>query len=156
MAIPYVVRKKVYTKDKEIKELWFATVKKIQQKGGMTDDFIARRVSERTGISRGLIEGIISEIAEAIEFSLGMGFSVTIDKLGSFQTALTSKGFENPTDITPEEVELSRIYFIADRKLTQRVREEGCFQIPFESYMPKEYCKKKAKRNKSEATEPEE
>ena len=143
MAIPYVVRKKVYTIDNEKKELWHAMVSKMQQKGGMTEDFIARRISERTGLNRSIIEGIIAEVAEAIEFSLGMGFSVTIKNLGAFQTSLTSQGFADPTEITPEKVDLSRIYFVADRKLTQRVRKEGYFQIPFDTYMPKEYCKKK-------------
>lgn len=128
MAIPYVVRKKIDITSGEKKELWYAVAKSTPKKGGMTEEDIARRVSERTGFSRGVVEGILTEVFEAIEFSLGLGFSVNLKNMGSFQTAVTSKGFDNPDDVTPNEVKLSRIYFVADRKLTQRIRKEGYFR----------------------------
>lgn len=139
MAIPYIVRRKVFMVDREKKELWYAVAKPIQKRGGITEEDIVKRVSGRTGFSAGEIQGIITDVIEAIEFFLKLGYTVNMKNLGSFQTSLTSNGFENPTEITPGEVKLSRIYYVADRKLTTRVREAGTFKIPLRTYMPPEY-----------------
>ncbi len=68
MAIPYIVRRKVFIVDREKKELWYAVAKTQQQRGGITEDDIAKRVSTRTGISLGVVQGMITEVAEAIQF----------------------------------------------------------------------------------------
>ena len=138
MTVPYQVRKKVNFLKGEKQELWYAVPKKLQKKGGKTEKDIARFIAKRTGFHRGVVEGVITELGDAIEELLGEGNSVTIRGFGSFQTALTSKGFEHPLQVTPREVSISRMYFIADRKLTKRLKEEKCFRIPFKYYLPKE------------------
>ena len=65
-----------------------------------------------------------------------MGQSVTIPNLGTFQTALTSPGFDRPEQVMPGKVKLSRVYFVADRGLTARLKEVQPFRIPFSLYVP--------------------
>ena len=66
MAIPYVVRKKLDTTGEEKKELWYAVAKTIQERGGITDEEFVKRISRKTGFSPGVIEGLLTEIAEAL------------------------------------------------------------------------------------------
>lgn len=142
MSIPYQVRKKVNFLKGEKEELWYAVPKKLQKKGGKTEKDIARLITQRTGFHRGVVEGILTELGEVVEEVLSEGHSVTINGFGSFQTALTSKGFKSPLEVTPREVSISRMYFIADRKLTRRLKEEKCFRIPFKYYLPKDLITK--------------
>lgn len=143
MSIQYIVRKKVNFLKEKKQELWYAVSKKLQKKGGKTEKDIAHIVEQRTGFHRGEVEGVIIAMAEVIEEMLSDGHSVTIKDFGSFQTAVTSKGFEHPEEVTPGQVSVSRMYFVADRKLTRRLKEERCLRIPFRYYFPKELLTKK-------------
>lgn len=143
MAIPYIVRRKADLSSGERKELWYAVSKKLQKKGGRTERDVARLVAQRTGFHRGVVEAVLAATGEIIEEALGDGHSVTLRGIGSFQTALTSKGFEHPEDVLPHSVSLSRVYFKADRLLTMAVKRAGCHRIPFKYYFPKELLTKK-------------
>jgi len=138
MSIPYVVRKKVYTTGEEKKELWHAVIKKVQRKGGVTEDDLAWMISNHTSFSKGEIRGIIIELVDTIEKVLSEGQSVTIKNFGSFQTAVTSKGFEQPEEVTPGEVSVSKVYFIADRGMSHRLKQVPCIQIPLGYYLPED------------------
>lgn len=82
---------------------------------------MARTIEQRTGFHRGEVEGVLIAMAEVI-----------------FQTALTSEGCQYPEEVTPEEVSVSRMYFVADRKLNKRLKEEQCHRIPFHYYFLEE------------------
>lgn len=138
MSIPYVVRKKKGTIGNKNEELWYAVSRKMQKKGGKSEKDIAALIQQRTGFHRGEVEGMLSVLTDIIEEALSGGNSVTISGLGSFQTAVTSKGFKNPEDITPGEVKVSRVYFVANREFTQRIKESPIHRIPFKYYFPKE------------------
>jgi len=143
MSIPYVVHRKANVLNSDKEGLWYAVAKKLQKKGGGVDeDHLAWSIAQRTGFSQGAVKGILTELAVAIEDALAMGRSVTIKNIGSFHTALTSKGFESPLQITPSEVKLSRVYFIADRLLTARLKEVPRLRVPFKYYLPKELLTK--------------
>lgn len=142
MSIQYIVRKKVNSLKGKKQELWYAVSKKLQKKGGKTEKDVARIVEQRTGFHRGQVEGIIVAMTEVIEELLSDGHSVTIKDFGSFQTAVSSKGFEHPEEVTPSEVSVSRMYFVADRKLTRRLKDERCSRIPFKYYFPEEMLTK--------------
>lgn len=73
MSIPYLVRKKVHFQKGEKQELWYAVPKKMQKKGGKTEKDIARLIAQRTGFHRGMVEGVITEMAEMIEEVLSKG-----------------------------------------------------------------------------------
>ncbi|WP_347030360.1 HU family DNA-binding protein, partial [Bacteroides intestinalis] len=99
MAIPYIVRRKADVSSGERKELWYAVGKKLQKKGGKTERDVAHQVAQRTGFHRGVVEAVLAATGEIIEEALSDGHSVTLRGIGSFQTAVTSKGFEQATHL---------------------------------------------------------
>ena len=143
MAIPYIVCRKVDATKKEKPQLWYAVGKKMQKKSGRTERDVAHRVAQRTGFHPGVVEAVLAATGEIIEEELSDGRSVTLRGIGSFQTAVTSKGFEHPEDVLPHSVRLSRVYFKADRMLTLAVKRAGCHRILFKYYFPKELLTKK-------------
>ena len=136
MSIPYLVRKKADLSSGERKELWYAVQKKVQERGGVNIQELAERLSKRSHFPQGMIMGILSELGDMVEDILSMGQSVTIPNLGTFQTAVTSPGFERPEQVMPGKVKLSRVYFVADRKLTTRLKQVQRFRLPFSMYLP--------------------
>ena len=142
MSIFYLIRKKVFPSKGEKKTLWFAVQKKLQKKGGHTEKHLAHILASRTSFKQGEVQGMLIELVKVIEETLRDGKSVTIDGLGTFQTALTSDGFENPEKITPKEVRLSRIYFKADRKMVEFVEKAKFIRVPLSTYFPKSMLSK--------------
>lgn len=136
MTIPYLVRKKADLSSGKRKEQWYAVQKKLQERGGVDLTKLAELLSKRSHFPLGMIMGILSELGDTIEDILSMGQSVTISNLGTFQTALTSPGFDRPEQVMPGKVKLSRVYFVADRGLTARLKEVQPFRIPFSLYVP--------------------
>lgn len=136
MSIPYVVRKKADLTSGKRKELWYGVSSKMQRKGGVKNKELAVRMAKMTGFHRGQIEGILSELVESIQELLSSGHSVTIEGLGTFQTALTSQGCESPEQVTPGKVSISRVYFVANSKFSRELKKTECMRIPFKYYMP--------------------
>ena len=99
---------------------------------------------------------ILVEVADAIRYLLSMGQSVTIDGLGTFQTALTSPGFERPEQVTPGQVSVSRVYFVANSALRDRMKKTKCMRIPFKYYMPESMLTKEMKKADQEQEQTEE
>lgn len=156
MAIPYIVRKKADLTSGERKELWYGVPSKIQDRGGVQNKELAQVVELRGGFHRGQVEGILVEVADAIRYLLSMGQSVTIDGLGTFQTALTSPGFERPEQVTPGQVSVSRVYFVANSALRDRMKKTKCMRIPFKYYMPESMLTKEMKKADQEQEQTEE
>lgn len=146
MSIPYVVRKKADLTSGEKKELWYGVPSKIQKRGGVKNKQLALRMHKTTGFHRGQIEGILSELAECIQDLLEEGHSVTLDGLGTFQTALTSPGFEHPEQVTPGKVSVSRVYFVANPRFSRAMKKTKCWPIPFKYYMPESMMTKEMKK----------
>lgn len=142
MSIPYLVRKKVSVIGGHRKTLWYAVQKKLQGRGGMTEVDVARLVAEQTGFREGEVQGILTEVASVMGKLLEGGYSVNLKGIGSFQVALTSPGAEQPEDVTPGTVSVSRVYFIADRWLTKRIKQMKFIRIPLSGYFPKSMLSK--------------
>ena len=132
MALIYLVRKKKFKTIEGVKELYYAVQRKLQVKGGKTEEDIANVLSARKGCSKGDVLGILADLPDVIETILKNGESVTIHGLGSFQTAITSEGGEYPDDVMPHTVRLSKVYFIADR-----ISRMKFFRYPLTKYFPK-------------------
>ena len=144
MSIPYVVRKKADLSSGERKELWYGVPSKMQQRGGVKNKELAVRMAKMTGFHRGQIEGILSELVESIQDLLSSGHS--IEGLGTFQTALTSQGYELPELVTPGKVSISRVYFVANSKFSKELKKTKCTRIPFKYYMPESMLTKNMKK----------
>ena len=111
MAVPYVVRKKADITSGERKELWYGVPKKLIDP--IRNREFAEYMEKRSGFHRGQIDGILTEMVDAIRSLLSIGQPVTIEGLGTFHTSLTSPGFERPEQVTPGKVSVSRVYFVA-------------------------------------------
>lgn len=146
MGVPYVVRKKADLTSGERKELWYAVPKKLQQRGGVKNKELAVWMEKTSGFHRGQIEGILTEMVANILQMLSLGESVTIEGLGTFQTALTSPGFERPEQVTPGKVSVSRVYFVAHPDFSREVKKIKCVRIPFNYYMPENMLTKEMKK----------
>lgn len=138
MSIPYLVRQKKNLLNKAKSGLWYAVVRKFQRRGGVNEKELGELVAMRGGFNRGVVEGVLTAVSEVIESELGKGQSVTIRGFGTFQTALASKGFEHPPQVTPGEVSVSKVFFMADRNLLKRLKKVTCYRIPLSYYLPKE------------------
>lgn len=136
MAIQYVVRKKVFKLDGITTQKWYAVQKKFQKRGGKTEHDLAYLISQRSTFRPGEVLGILKELSQAIEDYLDQGNSVSIKGIGSFQTAITSPGFESPEEVLPKEVKFSRVYFIPDRQLTEKLNNMKFIRVPLSSYFP--------------------
>lgn len=137
MGMIYLVRKKKFKTIEGVKELYFAVQRKLQIKGGKTEEDLAELLAARKSCSKGDVLSILADLPDLIETILKNGESVTIRGLGSFQTAITSEGGEYPDDVLPHTVRLSKVYFIADRKFTYRVSQLKFFRYPLSKYFPK-------------------
>lgn len=137
MALIYLVRKKKFKVIDGVKELYYAVQRKLQTKGGKTEEDIADIMAARKACSKGDVLSILADLPGVIETILKSGESVTIRGLGSFQTAITSESGEYPDDVMPHMVRLSKVYFIADRKFTFRVGQMKFFRYPLTKYFPK-------------------
>lgn len=145
MSIPYVVRKKADLSSGERKELWYGVPSKMQRRGGVKNKELAVRMAKTTGFHRGQIEGILSELVESIQDLLSSGHSVTIEGLGTFQTALTSQGCVLPEQVTPGKVAISRVYFVANSKFAG-TEEDKVYPLSFKYYMPESMLTKNMKK----------
>ncbi len=150
MALIYFVRpKKFMTKD-GFKQLYYAVLRTVQKRGGKNERDLAYIISQRGALKEGDALNVLVELPKVIEDLLHHGESVTIAGLGSFHLAVTSEGFEHPEDITPGEVKLSRIYFVADRGLTYRMKKAPFFRYPLSKYIPKHLLSKKLLKEEKE------
>lgn len=139
MSMIYLVRKKLFSTAEGMKQLFYAVQRAVQQRGGVTTEELARRMSARKGMSQGDVGGVLIDLPKFIGDALKSGESVTIRGLGSFHVALTSDGFEHPDDVTPGKVRLSRVYFRPDKELMARLNAEMDFhRYPLSKYFPHE------------------
>jgi len=137
MGLIYFVRKKKFRTPEGMKALYYAIQRKLQVKGGKTERDLARILSQGSARGEGDVLSILTDLPKVIEEILKNGESVTISGLGSFQTAITSNGFEAPEDVLPSEVRLSKIYFKPDRRFFYRVSKMSFFRYPLTKYFPK-------------------
>ena len=144
MAVPYVVRKKADLTSGERKELWYGVPKKLIDP--IRNREFAEYMEKRSGFHRGQIDGILTEMVDAIRSLLSIGQPVTIEGLGTFHTSLTSPGFERPEQVTPGKVSVSRVYFVACPEFSREVKKMKCMRIPFNLYMPEEMLTKEMKK----------
>lgn len=144
MAVPYVVRKKADLTSGERKELWYGVPKKLIDP--IRNREFAEYMEKRSGFHRGQIDGILTEMVDAIRSLLSIGQPVTIEGLGTFHTSLTSPGFERPEQVTPGKVSVSRAYFVACPEFSREVKKMKCMRIPFNLYMPEEMLTKEMKK----------
>lgn len=150
MGLIYLVRKKMFPYKGGMKSLYYAVQRKLQKRGGRDEKDLAQYLSQHSSCSEGEILGILTELPKAIEKILEGGESVTIHDLGSFHVAISSDGYEYPDDIMPHNVRLSKVFFIADRKLATRLKKMRFFRYPLSKYFPKSALRPETVKSEAE------
>ena len=102
MAVPYVVRKKADLTSGERKELWYGVPKKLIDP--IRNREFAEYMEKRSGFHRGQIDGILTEMVDAIRSLLSIGQPVTIEGLIFYGNVVLPF-----VDHFPKDTELYRI-----------------------------------------------
>lgn len=104
----------------EEKELYYA----YSRRGNVTDfDGLAEIITEISSLSKGDILSSLTNIEQVMLWKLIDGDSVRFGDIGTFSIAVTSDGFENPEDITPDKVRATKIVFTPTKKFNKLLLE---------------------------------
>ena len=104
----------------EEKELYYA----CSSRGNVTDfDGLAEIITEISSLSKGDILSSLTNIEQVMLWKLIDGDSVRFGDIGTFSIAVTSDGFENPEDITPDKVRATKIVFTPTKKFNKLLLE---------------------------------
>lgn len=107
-------KKKFKTKTGEEKELYYA----CSRKGNIVDfKRLTEIISEQSTLSAADVGACLIALSQNMKFMLDMGDTIRLDNIGTFSVAVTSKGFENPKDITADKVKATKIVFKPDKDL---------------------------------------
>jgi len=80
-------------------------------------DKLSEIIAQHTSLSQGDIGNCLISLSRTMIFLLKEGFSVRLHRIGCFSIALTSDGFESPSDISPDKVRATKIVFTPDKRL---------------------------------------
>lgn len=104
----------------EEKELYYA----CSRRGNVTDfDGLAEIITEISSLSKGDILSSLTNIEQVMLWKLIDGDSVRFGDIGTFSITVTSDGFENPEDITPDKVRATKIVFTPTKKFNKLLLE---------------------------------
>lgn len=104
----------------EEKELYYA----CSRRGNVIDfDGLAEIITEISSLSKGDILSSLTNIEQVMLWKLIDGDSVRFGDIGTFSIAVTSDGFENPEDITPDKVRATKIVFTPTKKFNKLLLE---------------------------------
>lgn len=76
-------------------------------------------ITESTSLTPGDLGSALITLNRYLKLYLSIDYSVKLSGIGSFSVAVTSDGFENPEDITPDKVRASKIVYTPDRDLVE-------------------------------------
>lgn len=102
-------------------------------------EFIAEKIRENSSLTRGEVKSVLQNFVEKIKEQLLEGKSVNITGLGVFILSAKSKGQDDVTDLTDNDIESVRICFQAHKSLkltraTTRASEKLEF-VKLEDYL---------------------
>ncbi|MFA6201099.1 MAG: HU family DNA-binding protein [Bacteroidales bacterium] len=120
MSYYYRVKKKRFKKEGKEKEQYFAVGKSIRLVGL---EEIAKEIGSRSIAKDSTIVPVLMELSKVMIDRLSSGYHIKLDGIGIFGISITSKGFDNPTDITPKEVKFSKITFRPDPKIVKKLKQ---------------------------------
>lgn len=110
----YVVRSKIDKSSEEEKTRYYGVP---VLSGTVTEDDLAKEISERSSLSPADVLAAISSIGDLMQKHLSEGKSVNLKGIGIFSVSATSEGCDTPEECTPAKVKAQRICFRADNVL---------------------------------------
>lgn len=125
MAIVLKLYKHRDSKNKEIDGKWFAKTKKMQE---VDLDEIARRLADRTGMTRGTALTVLIDVVDVMKEQMANGRTVVLGDLGRFSYSVRSRLFDSPEDFDPRQ-HIKRI-LCRFLPVGRRESENGCMHYP--------------------------
>lgn len=113
-------KKKFITALGEEKELYYA----CSRRGDVVNlEMILDLIHEKSSLSRGDVINTLKNYEEVVISKLIGGDSVSFGEIGTFSIAVSSDGYENPEDISPDKVRATKIVFTPTKKLNKILKE---------------------------------
>ena len=103
---------------------WYLTQ---QSKGYVDTDQICQDILELSSLSPGDVRSVLENLNIVIQKRVDAGYSVRLDKLGSFRASVTSAGTETPEQLTVRDVRQIKLVFSPATQLKEsltRIRLE--------------------------------
>lgn len=88
------------------------------RRGQISTDDLARLIAEKSSLTTGDIRNVIENLGEAVEHYFRMGYSVKLEKLGSFSLGVRSagKGVEKAEDVSAKQINSAHVNFREEQK----------------------------------------
>lgn len=122
MAIEYIATRKVSKIGGKEKTTYCATAVTGSTKTADSME-LARLLTKDTSLAPSDALSILNQLPDIIAELLRDGRRVNIEGLGSFFPAVTSTGTDTPEELTADKVELTRLSFKADARLTRELKK---------------------------------
>ena len=90
-----------------------------QTKGYVDTDQICQDILELSSLSPGDVRNVLENLNVVIQKRLDAGYSVRLDKLGSFRTSVTSAGAETPEQLTVRSAKQVKLIFTPATQLKE-------------------------------------
>ncbi|MDD4685483.1 MAG: HU family DNA-binding protein [Bacteroidales bacterium] len=146
MPIYYRAKKKSYIKNGVREQKYFAVPK---TKGTLEIKELAKEISEGSIVKESTVIPVLMEFSNVLKRKLAEGYNIKLEGIGTFGVAITSQGVDNPDDITPKQVEYSKLTYRPDSRLVKALKEAKYLKEP---PAPKGYVSKaEIKQAKAEA-----
>jgi len=119
MSYRYRTYKKKFQKDGKFEEKYFAVAKSTCL---LSIEELAQEIGQRSIVKESTIIPVLIELSNVMGDKLSHGYNIKLDKIGIFGVAVKSKGFDNPSEITPKEVKFSKLTFRPDKQLLNKLK----------------------------------
>ncbi|MDR1005618.1 MAG: HU family DNA-binding protein [Bacteroidales bacterium] len=127
MSYQYKVKEKKVNLTGETQYKFFATPVSM---GQVSTDEIINEIAERTTLAPSDLVGAITALSSIITEKIKRGYSVKLDRLGTFGLSITSDGFSDAAKCTPAKVKAKKVWFRADKRMKEAVSDTN-----FERYI---------------------
>lgn len=99
---------------------WYLTQEKTGTVG-IRD--IAAEIKERSSLSLGDIQSVLSNLVELMPLFFKLGQTIKIEGFGSFRVSVTSEGTENEEELTIRNVKGVKLIFLPSTELKKSLKD---------------------------------
>jgi predicted histone-like DNA-binding protein len=88
---------------------WYLTQEKV---GSVNLQEIAKEIGERSSLSFGDVQSVLSNMVEILPLFLKLGQTIKLDGFGSFHVSVKSEGTETNEELTTHDVKGTKLVFL--------------------------------------------
>ena len=108
MSISLKKIERINPRDLQQPKKWYLTQ---SSKGYVDTDQICQDILELSALSPGDVKSVIENLKLVLQKRLDAGYSVRLEKFGSFRTSVTSEGTITPQELTVHKIKPVRLVF---------------------------------------------